>query len=79
MLELNEFGPSYEKELSAVKIQYSGAETLWTSNPADWIVYASHEQSITLGGWVLDAMRKVWPEVDSGIWTWPSYIIRTDE
>jgi hypothetical protein len=39
---------------------YNGAEGLWCDSNFDWIVYASHESSITIGGWLLPEIQAVW-------------------
>jgi hypothetical protein len=52
--ELREYGPEYELDVSAFEPRYYGAEGFWTSPALDWLVYASHEDSISVGGWVLD-------------------------
>ena len=69
--ELREFGPEYELDASAVEPQYNGAEGFWTSATLDWIIYASHESSITVGGWLLEELKRAWPESERHIWTTP--------
>lgn len=60
--ELREYGREYERDVSEVDPEYDGAEGVWTSPAHDWIVYASHETSITIGGWLLDEVKRQWPE-----------------
>jgi hypothetical protein len=65
VLLLHEFGdPEYEVELGIFEPGYrDGGEQYSTSERADWIVYASHESSITIGGeWLIDAFRGLYPE-----------------
>ncbi len=69
--ELRESGPEYEQDVSAFEPQYDGAEGVWTSPAFDWIVYASHEGSITVGGWMLDEVKQAWPEWARHTWTSP--------
>jgi hypothetical protein len=58
IFELREWGNGYEIETAAATFRYSGAEGFWTSDPMDWMVYASHEDSITIGGsWPIEAMK----------------------
>jgi hypothetical protein len=59
-----------------------GSEIYWTSDPMDWIVYTSHEDSITLGGeWLLNLVRREWPECDMHLRTThlPPAVIRATE
>lgn len=65
VLLLHEFGdPEYEVELAVFEPGYrDGGEQYSTSERADWIVYASHESSITIGGdWLVDVFRGLHPE-----------------
>lgn len=44
---------------------YTGLEGYWTSEKADWLVYASHESSITLAGdWLVEAFRARFVDCD---------------
>ncbi len=65
VLMINEGGdfpqPSHEIELSYFEPVYSGSEWYCTAKPFDWIIYVSHEESITVGGWLLDEVRLKWP------------------
>lgn len=61
--ELREWGDSFELDLELVHLDYTGAEGFWTCPPLDWLVYASHEDSLTVGGtWLRDALRAQWPD-----------------
>ncbi len=67
VFELHEFGPDepdYEIELSIFEPAYRwGGEQYCTAAGADWVVYASHESSITIGGdWLLEILKEKWPE-----------------
>lgn len=64
--ELREHGDGeYELELPLFQPQYDGAEGYWTSTESDWLVYASHESSITLAGdWLVTAFRDVVSDCD---------------
>jgi hypothetical protein len=59
--ELREFGPQYECDTELFEPVYTGAEDYWSAAAFDWIAYASHENSITLGGWLADAVKQRWP------------------
>jgi hypothetical protein len=54
VFQLHEFGPSepeYEIDVSIFAPTYgSGGEQYSTSRLSDWVVYASHESSVTIGG-----------------------------
>jgi hypothetical protein len=61
---LHEFGdPEYEIELSIYEPGYGdGGEQYSTSKETDWMVYASHESSITVcGQWLAEFFRKLHP------------------
>ncbi len=67
--ELREYGPEYEMELADFNPSYNGAEGYWCSQDMKWIIYASHEGSITIGGWLLEDVKSVWPNWNERIWT----------
>ncbi len=51
--ELRESGrENYCLDADAAVFYYNGDEGFWTSDSDDWVVYCSHEQTITLGGTV---------------------------
>jgi len=56
-------------ETQAAGFTYDGAEGFWTSEDMNWLVYASHESSITFGGdWLIDGMRGFLPEFERYIY-----------
>ncbi len=62
---LHEFGdPEYEIELSVFAPGYrDGGEQYSTSEQKDWVVYASHESSITIcGHWLTHLFQELHPE-----------------
>lgn len=69
--ELREYGPEYVEDVSLFEPSYNFAEGYWTSGDMDWIVYASHEGSITVAGWLLMSIKEVWPSWQSSLWTSP--------
>jgi hypothetical protein len=65
VLELREWGEGYELDVADVEFTYTGAEGFWTSGDMAWMVYASHEASITFGGtWLIERMREAVPKWD---------------
>lgn len=74
--ELHELGsPEYESELSILRPQYgSGCEAYYTSEAMDWLVYASHESSITIAGdWLVDEFRRLWPDCEGRTYQGPFF------
>jgi len=64
VFQLHEFGdPDYEIDLEILEPGYlDGGERYSTSVQSDWVVYASHESSITVcGDWLIEFFRKKWP------------------
>lgn len=61
-----------EMDLTDADFAYSGAETYWfdaESSAADWFIYVSHEESITLAGpLLLAAVYASWPEWSANLW-----------
>jgi len=71
--ELREYDEEYELATEWFEPVYNGAEGYWTSESLDWIVYASHESSVSVGGWMLDEVKNLWPEWRNHIWTSPFF------
>ena len=71
--EIREDGKDCEMELSVFKPYYNGAEGFWCDDKFDWVIYASHESSITVGGWLLDEIKNVWSNWEDHIWTTPFF------
>ena len=59
--EMRESGPSYIQGIACIDTICNGAEGYWTSCDVDWLIYASHEMTITIGGWMLEAVKSIWP------------------
>lgn len=69
LLELREWGEGYELDVTTASFAYNTAEGVWTAGAMDWMVYASHESSITFGGdWLVDAMKLSLPSFDRYIY-----------
>ena len=67
VFELNELGldePDCEIELSILRPAYLwGSEQYCTGETVDWVVYASHESSITIAGeWLTEIFKGKWPD-----------------
>jgi hypothetical protein len=67
--ELREYGPEYEEAVAMLDPYYNGAEGYWSSGDLDWIIYASHESSVTVGGWLLQDVKAIWPSWQVHVWT----------
>lgn len=72
--QLREHGAAYEIDLELFEPYYTGAEGYWTSGglpPGDeWLIYASHESSITIAGlWLLEAVKSAWSGWERRIYT----------
>ncbi|ABW26701.1 hypothetical protein [Acaryochloris marina] len=66
--ELRDYGIEYEQDISLFDPAYNGNEGYWTSNRLDWIVYASHEDSTTVGGWLLEEIKEQWLDWEKHTW-----------
>src|SRR5688572_18208473 len=71
--EIREDDNNYEPELSVFDPYYNGAEGYWCDSTFEWIIYASHESSITIGGWLLPEVQKAWPNWKDHVWTTPFF------
>ncbi len=55
----------YEVGLELLELGLVGppVEAYWTSDTLDWLLYISHEDSVTVAGdWLVAAVKEVWPE-----------------
>jgi hypothetical protein len=82
---LRELGPpDYELDSELARPVYDGSES-FLFRDSDWLVYASHESSLTLAGSIADFFRERWSDADSlgyggpfhtddlrGTWKWPT-------
>jgi hypothetical protein len=76
VFQLHEFGdPDYEVELGILEPGYrDGGESYSTSDRCDWVVYASHESSVTVcGDWLIQAFREKWPACDERTYKGPLF------
>ena len=61
--ELRESGVHYEMDTTLLDPVYTGLEGLWSSGGFEWLIYASHEGTVTVGGeGLLPGLRSAWPE-----------------
>lgn len=71
VFSLTEYGPEYELDVSVFEPLYyhSGVENYSFSQQADWVIYASHEGAITVGGkWLIDEIKTIWTDWGKYIW-----------
>jgi hypothetical protein len=63
--ELRELDTDTNKEIELEQLEplYTGAEGYWTDGTFEWLVYASHEGSVTVAGErLLPALQRRWPD-----------------
>jgi hypothetical protein len=54
--------PDCEIDLALMEPSYGPSEQFWTSVEMDWLVYASHEGTLTFAGeWLVSALNALWP------------------
>ncbi len=68
VIELREYGPDYELDVSLAVPEYAGAEGIWCDESLSWIAYASHEGTVSFGGTVADGLATAWSDIDA--WRW---------
>ena len=63
----------YEVSLAAFEPRYTRTESFWTTDRFDWVIYASHENTVTVAGeWLLPAVQAAWPQWERRVWDCPS-------
>ena len=70
--ELREGGMphQYEMDVTLLVPWDGGGEHCWTSQKMDWLIYTSHESSITIGGeWLLNLVKQAWPQWEEYLYT----------
>ncbi len=70
VFEFREEGPDAVQDVELFDPCYHG-ERYWSSAGFDWVVYVSHEGSITVGGWLLAELEALWPECRRHVWDGP--------
>lgn len=69
--EIREGGSAFELD-TPTEFCYTGDEGYWTSGDMDWLIYASHESSITFAGdWLISELKRVWPDCEQNPYTDP--------
>lgn len=68
VIELREYGPEYEVALDALSPTYNGAEGTFTSEGAEWLIFASNEGMTTVGGTIVEPLKRVWPSWAAALW-----------
>lgn len=72
VFEIREADPNRELDLELFEPTYNGLEGFWTNRDADWVIYASHEDSVTIAGSrILNALQDRWPAWSSSLYTPP--------
>jgi hypothetical protein len=65
--------PAEEIDLAGADFRFRDIEEFWCdARPAvtDWMIYVSHEQSITLAGdWLVRESQRAWPDWASHLWS----------
>ncbi len=63
LVEMSDHEPSYELDLELVSFAYwRGGEAFWCTSELDWMIYVSHESTLTVAGaWLVDAVRQAQP------------------
>lgn len=65
---LREIDRSFEVKGTTVEWIYDFEETFWTDDNLDWVVYASHDDSLAVGGWLLGDLQSSWPDCRRHAW-----------
>ena len=72
VLQLHELSTApLDSEIDVAVLEPSAGdgEQYSTSASADWLVYASHENSITIAGdWLVEVFKQRWPDWRDGTW-----------
>ena len=71
--EIREDDINYEIELSIFEPYYNGNEGFWCNETFDWLIYASHESSITFAGSILPEIKNNWSNWENRVWTSPFF------
>jgi hypothetical protein len=67
--QVEEAGLPPEYELHPCLCTFGGWEAYWSSRELDWLVYASHEASITFAGaWLVEEIKRAWPNWEQRVY-----------
>lgn len=63
-LELESFSPCFANSAGSGRLYGAGEEAYWTGTEStDWLVYVSHERSITVAGaWLISKLEQAFPD-----------------
>jgi hypothetical protein len=68
--EVHELRRPPEYELSPSLCAFEAYETYWSSKELDWLVYTSHEASITFAGsWLVEEIKRVWENWEQRVYS----------
>jgi hypothetical protein len=73
VFELKEDNINYESDVSVFEPCYNGVEAFWFDEGFEWLIYASHESSITFAGSVLPKIKESWLNWQERVWTSPFF------
>ena len=74
LFEVEEGGRVTLKNSADCYFSYTGLEHLYTDKDFRFVIYFSHESSVTVGGKdLLNFIRNNWPDYKNHIWTSPFY------
>lgn len=68
VIELREYGASYEVDLEALYPTYNGAEGTFTSAGLGWLIFASHESATAISGTIVEPFKRAWPSWAGALW-----------
>ena len=71
--EMRENDINYEIELNIFEPYYDGCEGFWCDSNFNWLIYASHESSITFAGSILSEIKSEWSNWQQRVWTSPFF------
>ena len=61
--------PTRELDLADADFEYEFSEGYWCDAGLEWLVYASHEGTLAIGGArLVDAVKPMWPEWRAHQW-----------
>jgi len=69
LFELREDGQFQKLNISECDFEYDGLEYIYTDKNLSFVLYFSHESSVTVGGKeLLDYIHNIWPDYKSHFW-----------
>jgi len=78
--QLSTEGPQYEMDLALLFSSYRQTEGYWIADKMEWVLYQSHEHSLTVAGErLLNPIKKAWPQWNEHLYTGWNYTRPSDE